>query len=202
MRLKIPLTLAIVPGVAIAIAEARGLLSPRRPLPVNLKHGRNSRRTLPIQRRSRRRVSLPVATGAGGSATRLRPVTEKIPKALIEINGEPFIAHQLRLLHSRGIRRAVLCVGHLGEMIRDFAGDGEAFGMQLQYSFDGPVLRGTAGAIHQALRLLGDSFFVLYGDSYLPCDYARVQEAFEGSGKAGLMTVYHNSDQWDASNAT
>ncbi len=145
-------------------------------------------------------MSLPVAILAGGLATRLRPVTEKIPKALIEINGEPFLAHQLRLLHSRGIRRAILCVGYLGEMVRDFAGAGERFGVELEYSFDGPVLRGTGGAIRQALPLLGESFFVLYGDSYLPCDYASVEEAFRSSGKRGLMTVYRNSDQWDASN--
>jgi MurNAc alpha-1-phosphate uridylyltransferase len=60
-------------------------------------------------------MSLPVAILSGGLATRLRPVTEKIPKALIEINGEPFLAHQLRLLHARGIRRVVMCVGHLGK---------------------------------------------------------------------------------------
>lgn len=145
-------------------------------------------------------MSLPVAILAGGLATRLRPITEKIPKSLVEINGEPFLAHQLRLLHSRGIRRAVLCVGYLGEMVRDFAGSGEKFGVQLEYSFDGPVLRGTAGAIQQALPLLGDAFFVLYGDSYLPCDYARVEREFRNSGKAALMTVYQNSNQWDTSN--
>lgn len=127
-------------------------------------------------------------------------MTERIPKALIEINGEPFLAHQLRLLHQRGIRRAVLCVGYLGETIREFAGRGERFGVELEYSFDGPVLRGTGGAIQQALPLLGETFFVLYGDSYLPCDYARVEEAFVASGKLGLMTVYRNADQWDASN--
>jgi NDP-sugar pyrophosphorylase family protein len=145
-------------------------------------------------------VSLPVAILAGGLATRLRPVTAKIPKSLIEINGEPFLAHQLRLLRSRGIERAVLCVGHLGEMVREFAGSGERFNIELEYSFDGPVLRGTGGAIHQALPLLGDAFFVLYGDSYLPCDYARVEQAFRASGKSGLMTVFENSDRWDASN--
>ncbi|HLW76099.1 MAG TPA: sugar phosphate nucleotidyltransferase, partial [Bryobacteraceae bacterium] len=114
--------------------------------------------------------------------------------------GEPFLAHQLRLLHARGVRRAVLCAGHLGEMVRDFAGDGEKFGLELQYSFDGPALRGTAGAIHQALPLLGGAFFVLYGDSYLPIDYARVQRMFEASGKRGLMTVHENRGQWDTSN--
>jgi N-acetyl-alpha-D-muramate 1-phosphate uridylyltransferase len=143
---------------------------------------------------------LPVAILAGGLATRLRPITERIPKALVEINGEPFIAHQLRLLHARGIRRVVLCVGYMGEMVRQFVDDGRAFGLQVEYSFDGPVLRGTAGAIHQALPLLGRTFFVLYGDSYLPCDYRGVEEAFAGGRKMGLMTVFRNDGQWDSSN--
>jgi NDP-sugar pyrophosphorylase family protein len=143
---------------------------------------------------------LPAVILMGGIATRLRPVTEKIPKALIDINGEPFLSHQLRLLYSRGIRRAVCCVGFLGEMIREIAGDGSRFGLELQYSFDGPVLRGTAGAIHQALPLLEEQFFVLYGDSYLPCDYAAVQESFQASGKSALMTVYRNEGKWDSSN--
>jgi NDP-sugar pyrophosphorylase family protein len=137
---------------------------------------------------------------AGGLATRLRPITERIPKALVDIEGEPFIAHQLRLLHSKGIRRVVLCLGYLGDMVRQFVGDGSAFGLGVEYSFDGPTLRGTAGAIHQALPLLGSVFFVLYGDSYLPCDYAAVEEAFRQSGKMGLMTVFRNEGQWDSSN--
>src|ERR1039458_4877965 len=111
---------------------------------------------------------LPVAILAGGWATRLRPVTEKIPKALIEINGEPFLAHQLRLLASKGVKRAILCVGYLGEMLEAYAGDGSRFGLQLTYVPDGPHLRGTAGAVAHARPLLGESFFVLYGDSYLP----------------------------------
>ncbi len=143
---------------------------------------------------------LPVAILAGGLATRLRPVTEKIPKSLIEINGEPFLAHQLRLLASRGIRRVTLCVGYLAEMIEAYAGDGGRFGVELSYSADGPQLRGTAGAIANALPLLGESFFVLYGDSYLPCDYGAVERAFQASGKLALMTVYDNRDRWDASN--
>lgn len=143
---------------------------------------------------------IPVAILAGGLATRLRPLTDKIPKALIEIHGEPFIAHQLRLLEARGIRRVVLCLGYHGEMVRDFAGDGSRFGLRVDYSFDGPVLRGTAGAIHEALPLLGDAFFVLYGDSYLPCDYAAVAEAFRRSGQPALMTVFRNHGRYDASN--
>src|SRR5262245_10712377 len=143
---------------------------------------------------------LPLAILAGGLATRLRPVTEKIPKSLVEINGEPFLAHQLRLLASRGIRQVTLCVGHLGEMIEAYAGDGSRFGIELTYSPDGPELRGTGGAVAQALPLLGPRLFVLYGDSYLPCDYAAVERAFHESGRLGLMTVFHNEDRWDSSN--
>src|SRR5277367_4447179 len=142
---------------------------------------------------------IPVAILAGGLATRLRPITEKIPKSLVPVAGEPFLAHQLELLHSRGIRRAVLCIGYLGEMIqRDFGN--EAFGVKLDYSFDGPKLLGTGGAIKRVLPLLGEDFFVLYGDSYLPVEYAPVAETFHRSGKLGLMTVYRNEGKYDTSN--
>jgi len=143
---------------------------------------------------------LPVAILAGGLATRLRPLTQTIPKSLIEINGEPFLWHQLRLLRSNGVERVVLCVSHLGEQVRDSAGDGRQFGLHIDYSFDGSVLLGTAGALKRAQPLLGESFFVLYGDSYLPIDLHAVEAAYRASGKTGLMTVYSNEDQWDTSN--
>jgi N-acetyl-alpha-D-muramate 1-phosphate uridylyltransferase len=144
---------------------------------------------------------LPVAILAGGLATRLRPATEVVPKALIPINGEPFIAHQLRLLSSAGVDQVVLCVGYLGEMIQEFAGDGSRFGLHVSYSSDGPNPRGTAGAVRNALPILGaEEFLVLYGDSYLPCDYRAVERAFLGSGQPGLMTVYRNRNQWEISN--
>jgi len=143
---------------------------------------------------------LPVAILAGGLATRLRPLTETIPKSLIEINGEPFLWHQLRLLRENGVSRVVLCLSYLGEQVRDSVGDGHDFGLHIDYSFDGSVLLGTAGALKRALPLLGESFLVLYGDSYLPIDLRAVAVAFRLSGKAGLMTVYWNEGQWDTSN--
>lgn len=143
---------------------------------------------------------IPVAILAGGLATRLRPITEKIPKSLVPVAGRPFLAHQLELLHSRGLRRAVLCVGHLGEMIQRDFGDGAAYGIRLDYSFDGPRLLGTGGALRRALPLLGEEFFVLYGDSYLPLDYAPIADFFHRSGKPGLMTVFRNEGKFDASN--
>ena len=142
----------------------------------------------------------PAVILAGGLATRLRPVTETIPKSLIEVAGEPFAAHQFRLLHRQGIRRVIICAGHLWEQIRDFAGDGSAFGLDIAYSLDGPTLLGTAGAIRKALPLLPDKFFVVYGDSYLPASHAAAQERFDNSGCGALMTVFCNEGQWDASN--
>lgn len=143
---------------------------------------------------------LPVAILAGGLGTRLQPLTLTTPKAMLPICGEPFVAHQLRLLRSRGIERVVLCIGYLGEQVRDFVGDGTEFGLRVDYSCDGVIPLGTGGALRRAIPKLGDAFFVIYGDSYLPCNYQMVQNAFFQSGKQALMTVFRNSGQWDASN--
>jgi NDP-sugar pyrophosphorylase family protein len=143
---------------------------------------------------------LPVAILAGGLATRLGPLTETVPKSLIPIDGNPFVAHQLRLLQRSGIERVILCVGYLGEQIERAIGDGRALGMRIEYSFDGASLKGTAGAIRMALPKLGESFFVMYGDSYLLCDYSAVEREFFRCRKLGLMTVFRNDGQWDASN--
>jgi NDP-sugar pyrophosphorylase family protein len=151
----------------------------------------------------RRNIDLtnwPVAILAGGLATRLWPATDKIPKALLNVAGEPFLIHQLRLLHSEGFRRIVLCVGHLGEMIQAKIGDGKRLGLQIDYSFDGPTLLGTGGALKRALPKLGERFLVIYGDSYMPVDYAAVVEAFALSGRPALMTVFENEGRWDTSN--
>lgn len=142
----------------------------------------------------------PVVILAGGLATRLRPMTETIPKSLVDINGEPFIAHQLRLLQRQGIKEVLMCVGYLGEQIITEIGDGKQFGLHVSFEFDGPQLLGTAGAIKKVLPQLPDNFFVLYGDSYLPCDYAAVQHTFLTSRKQALMTVFKNQGQWDSSN--
>lgn len=143
---------------------------------------------------------LPVAILAGGLATRLRPITETIPKSLVTVAGRPFLSHQLEQLAGQGFGKVVLCVGHLGEMIEEMYGDGSAFGIELRYSFDGPQLLGTGGALRRALHHLGDAFFVLYGDSYLPIHFPEVGTAFLESGKDGLMTVYRNEGLYDSSN--
>lgn len=141
-----------------------------------------------------------VAILAGGLATRLRPITEEIPKSLIEVAGVPFIYHQLEYLRKQGINSVVLCIGYLGEMIQEVVGDGSRWDMHVNYSLDGPVLLGTGGALRQALPLLGEHFFILYGDSYLPVDFPNVEKTYTASSKKGLMTVLRNHNQWDKSN--
>jgi NDP-sugar pyrophosphorylase family protein len=144
--------------------------------------------------------TLPVAILAGGLATRLRPVTEKVPKALLPIAGRPFVHWQLGLLARQGITEVVMCVGHLGEQIQAVVGDGNGFGVTVRYSFDGDTLLGTGGALRRALPMLGAAFFVLYGDSYLRCSFAAVRAAYEASAALGLMTVLCNQDRWEKSN--
>jgi NDP-sugar pyrophosphorylase family protein len=142
----------------------------------------------------------PLALLAGGTAMRMRPLTEQIPKAMLEVAGEPFIAHQLRLMRRQGITRVVFCVGYLWEKIQAFVGDGSKFGISVEYKVDGPQLLGTGGALRKALDSLGPEFLIMYGDSWLDTSFAPIVEAFRASGKPALMTVYRNESQWDRSN--
>ena len=141
---------------------------------------------------------------SGGLATRLGHLTESVPKALLKVAGKPFIDRQLELLRRNGIRRVVLCLGYKGEQIERLVGDGKHWDLKVDYSYDGPELLGTAGALRKARGLLGDLFWVLYGDSYLDFNYRAVADQFdrEGHGKLGLMTVFANHDRWDQSNVS
>ena len=140
---------------------------------------------------------------AGGLGTRMRPRTETMPKALLPVAGRPFAERQVELLAAHGVEDIVFSVAYLGHMIRDVLGDGRRFGVRIGYVDEGDDLRGTGGAV----RLFVDSgsadddFAVLYGDSYLPIDYAAVWRAYADSGRPALMTVVRNHDRWDASNA-
>ena len=142
----------------------------------------------------------PIAVLAGGLATRMWPLTEQLPKALIEVAGKPFIAHQLRLFAREGIRDVKLLVGYRWEQIELFVGDGNRFGLNVDYIVDGSTLLGTGGAVRHALDRLGGEFLLTYGDSWLDAPYAPVVEAFHASGRPALMCVFRNENRWDASN--
>jgi NDP-sugar pyrophosphorylase family protein len=145
-------------------------------------------------------MTMPVAILAGGMAKRLGAVCESTPKCLLEVAGAPFAVHQIRQLAGQGVKDILFCVGHLGEQIEAVMGDGSRWGVNIAYQYDGEILLGTGGALINALPRLGTEFFVLYGDSYLECDYMAVAAAFRSSGRLGLMTVCENDNRWDRSN--
>jgi len=139
---------------------------------------------------------------AGGLATRMRPLTETIPKALLPVDGRPFVDHQLDWLAAHGVSDVVLSVGYLGDAIRAHVGDGSRYGLAVRVVDEGSNLRGTAGAVRLAFDqgVLDERFLLTYGDSFLPIDFAAVFRAFIDSGAPALMTVYRNQGRWDTSN--
>jgi NDP-sugar pyrophosphorylase family protein len=147
-------------------------------------------------------MTLPVVILAGGRATRMRPSTDTVPKALLPVNGRPFADIQLAWLRSLGVTEVIYSIGHLGDAIRLHVGDGGRFGLHVRYAADGPRPLGTAGALRAVIdSVLGEeTFSVINGDSGLSLDLAQVERAFGKSGCPALMTVMRNRDRWDASN--
>lgn len=138
---------------------------------------------------------------AGGLGTRMLPRTERVPKLLLPVAGRPFAAWLLERLAAAGFDEALLCIAHLGEMIRDEVGDGRSFGIAVRYADEGPILLGTAGALRRALPDLAPTFLVTYGDSFLPFDYAApLADLALHPGAQGTMAVFRNDDRWDRSN--
>lgn len=141
----------------------------------------------------------PVCILAGGLGTRLGEQVRDVPKPLLEVAGEPFLVHQLRLLAAHEVREVVICVGYRGELVEARIGPAR-FGLRISYSYDGPGLDGTLGAIRRALPLLPERFLVLYGDTYLRVDYQAADRAWRESGLPALMVVLRNEGRWDTSN--
>lgn len=137
---------------------------------------------------------------AGGLATRIRPITKNVPKSLLSIAGKPFIEHQLIYIKQQNIDNVIVCAGFLGEQIQDHLGDGSQFSISIKYSFDGKILLGTGGALKKAINLLPDQFYLLYGDSFLPIDFKKVQKFYFENHIKDLVTVYKNNNKFDKSN--
>ena len=140
-----------------------------------------------------------VAILAGGLATRLEALTRERPKSMVRVWGKPFLSYQLELLRRQGIEDIVLCTGHLGQQIESYFGNGRKHGVSIKYSIEDRLL-GTAGALKHAESLLADTFFTLYGDSYLFLDFAAAMHYFQSRNKLALMTVYKNHNRYDRSN--
>jgi NDP-sugar pyrophosphorylase family protein len=139
---------------------------------------------------------------AGGLGTRMRPLTETCPKTLLPAHGRPFAWHQLHWLASQGITEVVYSIGHQGGMIRRYWAEERSPVPSIRYVDEGNQLRGTAGALRLAREqgVLDESFFVIYGDSFLPVEFGPIWQAFEASNQPALMTVLRNEGRWDRSN--
>lgn len=138
---------------------------------------------------------------AGGLATRMRPLTETVPKSMLDVAGRPFVDWQLEKLAACGFDDVVMCIGRFGAQIKEHVGDGARYGLSVRYSDEGETLLGTGGAVRLALGLLAPTFLVTYGDSYLPFDYAApLRSLDEHADCDGVMSVFANAGQWDASN--
>ena len=146
-------------------------------------------------------MTLPVAILAGGLGTRLGEKTLNKAKVLIDVAGKPFISRQLNYLSDQGIKDIVICVGHLGNQIKNYIGNGSKYNLNVSYSDDSDRLLGTGGSIKKACQILGEHFFILYGDSFLPVNISLVEKAYFQEKKPALMTVLKNKGRWDKSNA-
>ncbi len=145
-------------------------------------------------------MTIPVAILAGGLAKRLKKNTFNKPKALIDIAGKPFISRQLSYLSNQNIKNIVICTAHLGNQIKNYVGDGSKYNLKVSYSDDGDKLLGTGGSLKKASRILGENFFILYGDSFLPINFSLVEKSYFRQKKPALMTVFKNNDHGDKSN--
>jgi MurNAc alpha-1-phosphate uridylyltransferase len=143
---------------------------------------------------------LPIAILAGGLATRIKPISDSIPKSLVEIHGKPFLEWQLQLLEQNHCERVVICVSHKSELIEEFVRSRDKSGLDIHLSWDGSQRLGTGGALINARTLLGPAFMVLYGDSYLPVDFIEISNFFSKSNALSLMTVLRNTNGVEPSN--
>jgi NDP-sugar pyrophosphorylase family protein len=139
----------------------------------------------------------PVVILAGGLATRLGKLTEKIPKSLLRINNEPFLYWQLKLLEEYEFTEVYLLISHFENQILDFIGDGSKFNLKINHISDGEIPLGTGGAILKNLSKLPEKFFLLYGDSYLDIDYSKMEKYYMQGDFDFLMGICSNKGQYN-----
>jgi NDP-sugar pyrophosphorylase family protein len=131
---------------------------------------------------------------SGGRGSRLSPLTNNVPKAMVLLKGKPFLGYLLERLKSCRLKNILILSGHLGEQIEDFFGDGARFGLSIAYSREKEAL-GTAGALKKAEKRLEKSFLLLYGDTYLDLDYRDLIRRFCQYATVGMIAVYANPDK-------
>jgi len=128
---------------------------------------------------------------AGGLGTRLWPMTKSIPKPMVPVGGEPYLAHQLRFLRRQGYADVVILTGYLGEQIENYFLDGSSMEMRIRYSRE-PSPLGTGGALRNASGLLSESFLLIYGDSFLPIEYSTLERRLADTGASAAVALFED----------
>ncbi|MCH7606867.1 MAG: HAD-IIIA family hydrolase [Chloroflexi bacterium] len=131
--------------------------------------------------------------------TRLRPITDTIPKPLIPFHNRPFLSYLLEQVRSQGIREVVLLVGYLGDMIREYCGDGKDWDLSISYS-ESPVEAQTGQRLREAASLIAPHFLLMYCDNYWPMDLKQMWQSFRSGGSLAMVTAYANRDGYTRSN--
>jgi NDP-sugar pyrophosphorylase family protein len=146
-------------------------------------------------------VTRTVVVLAGGLGTRVAHLTGSSPKALLPIDGRPFLDFKLAELVAAGAEHIVVLVGHGAEEIRTRV-EAQPCGASVTLVEDGPALLGTGGAVRRASDRLPERFWVTYGDTLLDVPLRQVEEWIVDRGLPAAMTVLHNRDQWETSNVS
>lgn len=128
---------------------------------------------------------------AGGKGVRLRPLTNDRPKPMVEVNGHPFLEYLVSMLKKNGIEEIILLLGYLPENVTDYFGDGQKFGVRIEYSIK-PIDYNNGTRLREAQSLLDERFILLYGDTYWPMDLLKMSGTYLKLGKPAMMTVYSN----------
>lgn len=129
----------------------------------------------------------------GGKGERLKPLTDNMPKPMVEVCGRPFLEYLLLLLKGNEIRNLLFLAGYLGGKIETYFGDGRKWGVKIDYSFEKEPV-GTGGALKLAKDKLEDEFFLLFGDSYLPINYMKMANEYTKSKKKAVLAIYDNRE--------
>ncbi len=138
-----------------------------------------------------------VAILAGGMGTRLRERSGDLPKPMVPVLGKPVLRYQVELCQKHGFRNIALLVQHRYEKIAEYFGDGSSVGVAITYSIEIEP-RGTSGALRDALPILDDRFFVLYGDTFLDVDLRKMWNAHVASGAVGTLLLHPNDHPYDS----
>jgi histidinol-phosphate phosphatase family protein len=130
---------------------------------------------------------------AGGRGTRMRPITETLPKPMVPVVGRPFLEYQIEQLREQGFERVLLLLGYLPHVIQEHFGDGRRWGLRIQYAVTGPDEL-TSSRVANARHLIDSCFMLLYCDNYWPMQIDRMWTRFQQAGKPAMITVYNNKD--------